>query len=72
MNKVYLLPSGNRVEVDEDRHRVANDLANRFYVCHNYVSRPGFDFSASAHLQEQRMYLMALECIDYESEHGFE
>ena len=72
MNKTYLLPSGNRIEVDDDRHRTANDLANRFYVCHNYTSRPGFDFSASQHPQEQQMYLMALEVLDYANEYGLE
>lgn len=70
--KTYQLPSGGRITVDEDMHRVANDLANRFYVCHNYKSRPDFDFSASPHPQEQRMYLMALECLDYVSEYGIE
>lgn len=72
MNKTYLLPSGNRISVAEDEHRVANDLANRFYVCHNYISRPGFDFSASQHPEELRMYLMALECLDYADEYGLE
>lgn len=71
MNNLYELPSGNIIEVNEEMHQIANALANRFYVCHNYISRPDFDFSLSQHPLEQTMYVMALECLDYEAEFGF-
>lgn len=71
MRRVYELPSGSALAVDDDRLVTANALANRFFVCQGFISRPGFDFSNSQHPAEQAVFVMALEAIDYELEYGF-
>lgn len=69
--KTYQLTSGGRITVDEDTHRTANALANRFYSCSGvYRSREDFDFSKSRHHQEINTYMMALEALDYIAEYG--
>lgn len=71
--KTYQLQSGGRITVDEERHRVANILANRFYSCSGvYRSREDFDFSRSRHPQEINAYMMALEALDYIDEYGID
>lgn len=71
--KTYRLRSGGRITVDEETHRIANALANRFYSCNGtYRSRSDFDFSKSRHPQEINAYMMALEALDYIAEYGIE
>lgn len=71
--KTYQLQSGGKITVDEGMHRIANDLANRFYSCSGiYRSRDGFDFSQSRHPQEINAYMMALEALDYIAEYGID
>lgn len=67
----YELPSGSSLLFNDDVKTVANFLANRFYVCFGYISRPDYDFSSATHPMEQNVFVMALEAISYEAEYGF-
>lgn len=52
---------GDTVTVDDEKKSELNILASRFYSRLGYEAKGGFDFSASAHPQEQAVWAMAVE-----------
>ncbi len=52
---------GDTVTVDDEKKSDLNILASRFYSRLGYEAKDRFDFSASAHPQEQAVWTMAVE-----------
>ena len=68
---LFLEVHGEVVVVDEDLHFTLNDLADVFYSSgFGYVSRPGFDYFASSHPQENQVYVLALLAYQFNSDVG--
>lgn len=59
-------------EFDEEQMKTLNNLAGRFYDDFGYVNRPGFDYSASTHPMEQKMFILAVRAFEFHNEVGLE